>query len=136
MMLEISRAALDAIRAEAAASPHVEVCGLLLGEGLRVAKVRPCRNVADNPATAFEIDPQALIGAYKAARSGGPAVIGHYHSHPNGPAEPSARDEAAARGGEVWLIVGGDKLRAWLAIELEVDQKDFIPLEIASSPRS
>ena len=112
--LEISREALDAIRAEAAASPAVEVCGLLLGEGLRVERVVPCRNVADVPATGFEIDPQALIAAHKAARAGGPAVIGHYHSHPGGRAEPSPRDAAAARGEEVWVIVADDDVTAWL----------------------
>ena len=115
MLLEISRAALDAIRAEAAAGPDVEVCGLLLGEGLRVERVVACRNVAEEPATGFEIDPQALIAAHKAARDGGPAVLGHYHSHPNGKAEPSARDAVMARGGEVWVIVAGGEVTAWLA---------------------
>ncbi|THD36834.1 MAG: M67 family peptidase [Sphingomonas sp.] len=114
MRLEISREALEAIRAEADASPEVEVCGLLLGDGLRVEEVRACRNVADDPATAFEIDPQALIAAYKAARSGGRAIIGHYHSHPSGRAEPSVRDKASALGdGAVWIIVGRDSARAW-----------------------
>ncbi|MDB5678036.1 M67 family metallopeptidase [Sphingomonas bacterium] len=117
MRLEISREALAGIRAEAAASPDVEVCGLLLGEELRVERVVPCRNVADEPAIGFEIGPQALIAAHKAARAGGPAVIGHYHSHPTGRAEPSARDAAAASGGEVWVIVTSKELRAWLAID-------------------
>ncbi|MBN8814947.1 MAG: M67 family metallopeptidase [Sphingomonas sp.] len=115
MRLEISRAALDAIRAEAAASPDVEVCGLLLGRGLQVERVVPCRNVAAEPRMAFEIDSQALITAHKQARIGGPAVIGHYHSHPTGKAEPSARDAASARGGEVWVIVADSDATAWLA---------------------
>ncbi|QDZ07696.1 M67 family metallopeptidase [Sphingomonas panacisoli] len=126
MLLDISRAALDAILAEAAASPGVEVCGLLLGEGLRVDEVRSCRNVADVPASRFEIDPQALIAAHKAAREGGPAVIGHYHSHPNGKTEPSARDAAAARRGEVWMIVAQGDVKAWLA----VDDQGFERLQI------
>ena len=113
--MEISREALDAIRRDAAASPEAEVCGLLLGEGMRVKEARSCRNVAAEPATSFEIDPRALIVAHKAARAGGPAVIGHYHSHPSGKAEPSVRDAAAARGGEVWVIVAGDEVEAWLA---------------------
>ena len=129
--MEISRVALDAIRAEAVASPAVEVCGLLLGAGLRVERVVACRNVADDPTTGFEIDPQALIAAHKAARGGGPAVIGHYHSHPNGKAEPSARDAAAAWGGQVWVIVGADDVRAWLAI----DGGRFDRLDFSSSSR-
>ena len=117
MRLEISREALDDMLAEAAASPRVEVCGLLLGDGMRVERVVSCRNVADDPATGFEIDPQVLIAAHKAARAGGPAVIGHYHSHPTGKAEPSARDAAAARDGEVWVIVGRGDVTAWLALD-------------------
>lgn len=114
MMLEISSTLIDAIRAEAAAVPDAEVCGLLLGRGARVERIVPCRNVAEDPDTSFEIDPQALISAYKAARSGGPAMIGHYHSHPNGKAEPSARDAANATGdGAIWIIVGGDRIAAW-----------------------
>jgi proteasome lid subunit RPN8/RPN11 len=114
MRLKISREALAGVVAEAAASPDVEVCGLLLGEGMRVAEVSPCRNVAPDPTIGFEIDPQALIAAHRAARAGGPAVIGHYHSHPSGIAEPSARDAANAMGdGAVWIIAGRSDLLAW-----------------------
>jgi proteasome lid subunit RPN8/RPN11 len=115
MRLEISREMLDDIRGEAEASPDVEVCGLLLGEGMRVERVVSCRNVSGESARSFELDPQALIAAHRAARAGGPAVIGHYHSHPSGSAEPSERDAAAARGGEVWMIVTSSEIRAWLA---------------------
>ena len=130
MRLEISREALGAIMAEAGADPAIEVCGLLLGDGLRVDRVVACRNGADDPTTGFEIDPQALIAAHKAARGGGPAVIGHYHSHPSGKAEPSARDAAAARSGQVWVIVGADDVGAWLAI----DGGRFDRLDFSSPP--
>lgn len=132
MRLEISREALASVLAEAAASPDAEVCGLLLGQVLRVEHVVSCRNVADEPTSAFEIDPQALIAAHKAARAGGPAVIGHYHSHPTGSAEPSTRDAAAARGGEVWLIVGRGNAAAWRAN----DDGHFDLLELQPSPRT
>jgi proteasome lid subunit RPN8/RPN11 len=42
-------------------------------------------------------------------------LIGHYHSHPNGPAEPSPRDLAAAEPGRLWLIIGGGAARMWRA---------------------
>src|SRR3546814_6701011 len=50
----------------------------------------------------------------------GPAIAGCYHSHPCGPAEPSARDAAAAApDGALWLIVGeiedGRAARLWRA---------------------
>lgn len=132
MRLEISRAVLDGIVADAAATPGVEVCGLLLGQGLRVERVVSCRNVAEEPATGFEIDPQALIAAHKATRGGGLAVIGHYHSHPTGKAEPSPRDAASAMGdGALWLIVAGEEVRLWRTIKVGVFMP--IPLETALS---
>ena len=117
MTLELSIADRAAILAHARAS-GVEVCGLLLGAGTRVSRVVPCANVATDPARFFEIDPAALIAAHRAARGGGPKVIGHYHSHPSGVAEPSPRDAAeAAPDGAVWIVVAGDRLTAWRAVE-------------------
>lgn len=115
MRLEISTRDRDRILADAAASPH-EICGLLLGVEGRVARVVPCANVHAEPARFFEIDPAALLRAHRAARAGEPAVIGHYHSHPSGRAEPSPRDAASALpDGAFWLIAAAGRLGAWCA---------------------
>lgn len=112
--MEITDAALGQMRAAAAAVHPREACGILLGEGGRITAARPARNVHPSPHTHFEIDPQALIDAHRAARAGGPAVLGYFHSHPQGPAIPSATDRACASGdGRVWAIIaagdsGGD----------------------------
>ncbi|WP_112382546.1 M67 family metallopeptidase [Sphingomonas carotinifaciens] len=117
MTVTISSDTLKRIRAAAAASPMVEVCGLLLGEGAHIREARACDNVSATPATRFEIDPAALLAAYRAARGGGPAVLGHYHSHPSGHAEPSPRDaEDALPDGRLWLLVAGDTVTAWRAV--------------------
>lgn len=117
MRAEISRAALAAIRAHAAADRAVEACGLLLGAGLRVAVAQPVANVAPDPARHFEIDPAALFAAIRAARAGGPELIGYYHSHPSGVAAPSARDAAdAAADGKLWLIVADGVVTGWRAV--------------------
>jgi len=101
----------------AAASPEEEVCGLLFGTAAAIEAVQPCRNVAADPSRWFEIDPAALLAAHRAARSGGPAIIGWYHSHPSGEAMPSPRDAAsAAPDGMLWLIAAGGALRAWRAL--------------------
>ena len=117
MDLIISRAQLDAISAHAQAENPHECCGLLLGDGVLVQAVQPALNVAKEPRHRFEIDPAVLLTAYKAARAGGPTVIGHYHSHPHGSAAPSETDaQMAERRGEIWLILGGDgTLTAWRA---------------------
>ena len=102
--------------ADARTDPTVERCGLLLGQGAQITGYQPARNIADNPERAFELDPAALLAAHRAARNGGPAVIGHYHSHPDGPAQPSPRDAAAAGGdGQLWLIVTASDWSLWRA---------------------
>jgi proteasome lid subunit RPN8/RPN11 len=101
-----------------AASSREEVCGLLLGEGARVTAVQPCANVSATPAQRFELDPAALIAAWRRARTGGPRVIGHYHSHPSGDPHPSSTDAAeAAADGAIWIIVGAGTITAWCAVE-------------------
>lgn len=87
---------------------------MLLGENGRITEARSAANVHPSPATHFEIDPEALIDAHRAARAGGAQVIGYYHSHPQGPAAPSATDRACANGdGAVWAIVSQDDTRFW-----------------------
>jgi proteasome lid subunit RPN8/RPN11 len=115
--VEIATGLADQIRAAAAATPGMEVCGLLFGTEARIEHVIPAANVAPEPDRAFEINPAALFAALRAERAGGARLIGHYHSHPNGRAEPSARDLAAAEEGRLWLIVAGDVIRAWIPVD-------------------
>ncbi len=105
---------LATLREEAAKAHPLECCGLLLGQGARVEEARPAANVHPDPARHFEIDPAALIAALRAARGGGPQVLGYYHSHPTGLAEPSATDRAMASGdGRIWAIVAGSGVQLW-----------------------
>lgn len=132
MTVMISSDALETIRKAASGSPDAEVCGLLLGEGDRIHAVLPCPNVAAEPSHRFEIDPAALIAAHRGARGGGPGVIGHYHSHPTGLAEPSPRDAAdASPDGSIWLIAGGDAITAWRAVVAGGRHGRFDPLDLA-----
>jgi len=114
MALVVTRQAIDRIFAEAAAAHPLECCGLLLGKGDRISEARPAANVHSDPKRFFEIDPQTLIDAHRNARSGGPLLIGYYHSHPLGPPEPSATDRAHGTGdGKVWAIVGEGRIAFW-----------------------
>ena len=97
----------------------------------RIDAAQPCANVADDPARTFEIDPAALIAAERVARSGGKRLMGYYHSHPNGRAEPSPRDAIdAARDDRLWLIVAGDRITAWRASAHGALHGAFDPVEI------
>jgi proteasome lid subunit RPN8/RPN11 len=117
MRIAVARDLIDRLIAEAAAAPDREICGLLFGDDGWIAEARPAANVAADPSRWFEIDPAALFAAHRAERGGGPRLIGHYHSHPGGSAEPSPRDLAAAEPGKLWLIIGGGAIRAWIAAD-------------------
>ena len=128
MELRVSRSALAALAAHAAAAAPDECCGLLLGPADRVTIAQSTANVAPGPRRQFEIDPQALVEAHRAARAGGPQVLGYYHSHPGGAATPSATDQALASGdGRVWAIVGADGVEFWLD-----GAQGFTPLSYAA----
>lgn len=115
MNVTIARPALARVMALAAASGQ-EVCGLLLGTPDRIDGILPAPNVAADPARHFELDPAVLIAAHRAARSGGPAIVGHYHSHPRGAPVPSPTDQACATpDGSLWLIVAAGVARLWRA---------------------
>ncbi len=115
MPVGIASTLYDYLRAEAVAHPGEEICGLLFGDATRIDDARQCRNVSASPGDSFEIDPAALIAVHRVMRTGGARMIGCYHSHPYGPAMPSARDIAAAEAGALWLIITRDEMRAWRA---------------------
>lgn len=117
MDIAVTRAVIARLREEARQSADLECCGLLLGPPgapPRITQALPAANIHPAPARHFEIDPAALIGAYRAARAGGPALLGFYHSHPNGHPRPSASDcEHAGGDGRVWAIIAGDAVHFW-----------------------
>ena len=126
--IDVSGNLLDQLRTEARKAHPRECCGLLLGHGSKITAIQPAANVHATPRTRFAIDPQTLIDAHRAARAGGPQVVGYYHSHPDGPPRPSATDrEEAAHDGRVWAIAGaGGDVAFW-----RDDEAGFEPLPLA-----
>lgn len=105
------------IEAEAKAAFPRECCGLIEGvasdDGFEARALHPARNDAE-ASDRFDIAPDDHLKASRLARANGHSLIGCYHSHPNGVAEPSRHDLAGA--GEedfLWLIAatGGDDCR-------------------------
>lgn len=114
MEIAVTSGALVTLTQQSLGSSTLECCGLLLGRGGVIQAIQPCDNVHPQPATHFEIDPVALIAAHRAAREGGPELLGYYHSHPTGRAEPSATDRASASGdGRIWAILAGMEIGWW-----------------------
>lgn len=112
----LSRTHLSHIEAHAKSALPREACGVLLGAASdndwRVSGIEASRNVAPQDRhDRFEIDPALLMRLQKASRAGGPPMIGVYHSHPNGKAEPSETDLTSSwQTGWVWLITAIDGL--------------------------
>jgi desampylase len=114
MEIAVTSGAKATLIKEAQRAHPLECCGLLLGQGNMIVEARPCANIHTDPERHFEIDPAALIAAHRAARSVGPQLLGYYHSHPVGTAEPSATDRAMASGdGRVWAIAAGGVVSWW-----------------------
>ncbi len=115
MELQISRTQRQQLLDWAKASEPEECCGLLLGDNRVVESAVLTPNIALNPRKEFEIDPSALIAAERQARQGRPAILGYFHSHPNGVPEPSATDaRMASADGRNWLIIANGDITAWL----------------------
>ena len=117
------------LRAAQDANPR-ECCGLIEGacegQAYRITALHPARNLAE-AADKFEIDPRDQFAAYKAARAQGRAIVGCYHSHPNGRAEPSMADRAGAcEENFLWLIAGSGEINAFVYA-----QGGFVPAQLA-----
>lgn len=111
MTIEVTSGVMATLLHEAHAAGLHECCGLLLGQGERIDAAVPAVNVSPRPDVQFEIDPQALFAAHKAARAGGPQVLGYYHSHPTGHPIPSATDCEHSTGDlRVWAIVASGEV--------------------------
>jgi proteasome lid subunit RPN8/RPN11 len=114
MEIEVTSGTIATLLAEAALAAPNECCGLLLGRSGRVLEARPASNIAPDPSRHFEIDPAALLAAHRAARSGGPELLGYYHSHPQGHPLPSATDcEHASGDGRAWAIIAQGRVSFW-----------------------
>jgi proteasome lid subunit RPN8/RPN11 len=69
-------------------------------------RLYPVPNISPTPERLFEMDPKAQIDAMRRMRDAGEALFAIYHSHPRGPATPSAEDLAQAAYPEaLYLIV-------------------------------
>jgi len=124
---------------EALAAFPRECCGLL--EGViedtlaRVTAIHSMPNVATEP-DSFEIDPAGHINLLRQLRGAGRAIIGCYHSHPNGRAEPSERDrESALEADFLWLVCAVDEKTGETRIAASVScSRSFSPVPIKHIP--
>lgn len=112
------RALRQALRAEAAAQPEREVCGLIGARAGRAVSHYPIRNGAADPRRRYAMEPAAQIAAFKLMRARGETLAAIYHSHPDGVPIPSPRDAREWTYPEALCLIvglagGTPELRAW-----------------------
>ena len=126
-----------------------ECCGLLVGteapdSALTISRVVASDNVHPTDGNdRFEVDPWVRfnlmreLGEIGDKPQGLERIVGHYHSHPDKPAKPSAHDLACAfEPALVWIIIGvdGGTVQTVSAHKLQDDRAAFrqIPLRDAN----
>jgi proteasome lid subunit RPN8/RPN11 len=118
---------------EARAAFPKECCGLVEGthngDAIRVEALHATRNLATRD-DRFEIDPAEQFRLMRVLRGTGRAIVGCYHSHPNGRATPSEHD-LGFEAGFVWLIaaLGGAADETALAAFV-IENNAFAPLAL------
>ena len=104
--IAIPKTILDEIAAQARAEQPRECCGVLGGRAERVVSRYPLRNQAAQPETRFFASPEDLFAAMRQMRAARQKLLAIYHSHPRGPAWPSATDiEMAFYSEAIYLII-------------------------------
>ncbi len=135
--LRLSPAQLQAIEREAEAAYPEEACGLLVGRAepggaWQVNAVEASANVAEPPRTRrFEVDPRLRLRLERELRESPDSIMGVYHSHPNGRAEPSETDTSMIfEPAMIWLItaVADGRAGATMAYKPTEDGAAFQPL--------
>lgn len=110
MIVVAGGALIDQITAAAAHAYPEECCGLLVGqrrdEAVRITEVVESPNIATERHRRFEVDPALRLAVMRQLRGSAQAIVGHYHSHPDGPSRPSEHDAAMAFEADmIWLVV-------------------------------
>jgi proteasome lid subunit RPN8/RPN11 len=101
----LPRAVVNRLLAHAQGAPDQEVCGLIGARDGVPVHVYPVANAAPDPAHLFAMAPKAQIDAMRQMRERGERLFAIYHSHPQAPATPSARDLAEAAYPEALYLI-------------------------------
>ncbi len=108
--MKILRQVLDSIVAHARQTVPHECCGILLARPEDLSTVSCAlwvdNSEKDHPETRYVLGHKAHIKAVEMEASGVVSIVGYYHSHLNGTAEPSGPDAELAVEGVTYLVLG------------------------------
>lgn len=123
--LTLPRTLVQRLFHHAQGSPDTEICGLISESSAGELQAHRIPNVAAEPARRFSMDEAALARAMREIREADEQLFAIYHSHPSGPAVPSATDLTEAGYPQAWQLIislntkGVLELRAWHLVEGE-----------------
>lgn len=108
-----------------------EACGLLAGKGSVVRTISPITNALHSPVL-YRMAPEEQLAVFNQIDEQDLDLIGIYHSHPNGPQQPSERDLKEAYYPEaiqlIWYKQGADwHCRGFI---IDSDQTFEVPLQV------
>lgn len=108
-----------------------EACGLIAGLEHVATEVIPITNILHSPVR-YRMHPQEQLEAFNHVETHGWELLGIYHSHPTGPAFPSAKDVAEAAYPGVIHLIWSRSNGAWQCrgFIMEEDQVQEVTLEI------
>ncbi|MBI1851862.1 MAG: M67 family metallopeptidase [Planctomycetes bacterium] len=110
-MVILEREAADVILKHCLQSHPEEACGVLVGPceagklPARITRAFESQNLATDRRRGYLVDPALQLRLQRDLRGSGTEVVGVYHSHPDGPPRPSARDCDEAWPWFLYLIV-------------------------------
>jgi proteasome lid subunit RPN8/RPN11 len=109
LIVTLRRAQVEELSAHAREARPAECCGLIGGDADRIgASVYRLRNIAPDPRTAYDGDPQDLCEAQRLMRARGEQLLGIYHSHPREalPAPSESDVRLAYHPAAIYFIIG------------------------------
>jgi proteasome lid subunit RPN8/RPN11 len=117
------------IRRHAASSPVLEVCGLIGGREGRAELAQAITNRLAS-ASAYEMDPGEQLAAFRSFEARQLELIAIYHSHPRGPAHPSATDVAQFMYPGVWTLILSPRGPGWQVRAFLIDSGRILPVKL------
>lgn len=107
-----------------------EACGILAGEGGQVSRVYVMMNIEPSPVSYF-MDPGEQFRVQKQMRERKEEMVAIFHSHPQSPAYPSAKDVNLAFYEDAFYVIVGlsegitGETRAFTIVEGNVQEINF-----------
>lgn len=120
----------ETMRRYAAECLPEEACGLLGGRDGEARSVILVENALHSP-RAFRMDAAQQLAAFRALNEQGLELLAIFHSHPQGPAQPSPTDvEQFAYPGVATLIFSPDGAGGWQARAFRLDGGGVVEMEL------